>query len=145
MVRKVYLRYVRKGRPVKEVVVGAVIRKDDRVLLVQQRKVEAFALWGYPGGHVEAGESLEDALLRELKEETGLELVEATPLHINRKGNNFEHHAFLCEVKGEVSLQHAELIGYGWFSKADIASMRQRLRARFVFDLAKQALSVINP
>jgi ADP-ribose pyrophosphatase YjhB (NUDIX family) len=137
----VYLPHVRYGKPVKEVVVGAVIRKDDRVLLVQQRKIEAFGLWGYPGGHVEAGESLEEALGRELREETSLELVESTPLRINRKGNNFEHHAFLCSVEGDVTLQHDELIGYGWFSRGDIASMRPRLRARFVFDLAKQALS----
>jgi ADP-ribose pyrophosphatase YjhB (NUDIX family) len=51
-------------------VTGLLIR-DNKVLLVKQR-ISKNRNWSLPGGRVEAGETLEHALIRELKEETGL-------------------------------------------------------------------------
>ncbi|TYB81618.1 NUDIX hydrolase [Maritimibacter fusiformis] len=50
----------------------AVVVEGTRVLLVQRGKEPDKGLWGYPGGHVENGETLEEAALRELDEETGI-------------------------------------------------------------------------
>ena len=54
--------------------VGAVAFDDDgdRVLLIQRGKEPGEGLWTVPGGRVEFGESLADAVIRELYEETGL-------------------------------------------------------------------------
>jgi ADP-ribose pyrophosphatase YjhB (NUDIX family) len=58
-------------RPV--VTVGAIIeRSDGKLLLIRTHKWRG--RWGLPGGKVERGETLEDALRRELREETGLEI-----------------------------------------------------------------------
>ncbi len=57
-------------RPV--VAVGVLLLDGDRVLLVQRAKPPGVGLWTVPGGKVELGESLEEAGLRELKEETAL-------------------------------------------------------------------------
>lgn len=57
-------------RPV--VAVGVVVIDDDRVLLVQRAKPPSVGRWTVPGGKVELGESLEEAALRELLEETGM-------------------------------------------------------------------------
>lgn len=52
--------------------VGGVVIKDDRVLLVCRGKLPAFGEWAIPGGSVELGETLQQAVERELLEETGI-------------------------------------------------------------------------
>ena len=63
-------------------VVAAVIYDDQRRVLVTQRPAgKALAgLWEFPGGKLEAGESPEDALRRELREELGIEVQQCRPL-----------------------------------------------------------------
>lgn len=57
--------------------VGALIRDDQGRVFVQRRSTTRRVLpgiWDIVGGHIEAGETLEEALAREIKEETGWEL-----------------------------------------------------------------------
>ncbi len=55
--------------------VGAVIVKGDKVLLVRRGREPLLGQWSLPGGAVELGESLEQAIVREVKEETGLAIA----------------------------------------------------------------------
>lgn len=50
----------------------AVVLRGDAVLLVQRRNAPNAGLWGFPGGHVERGETALAAATRELHEETGV-------------------------------------------------------------------------
>lgn len=56
----------------------ALIDADDRVLIAQRPEGKQLAgLWEFPGGKVEAGEALEQSLIRELNEELGILVREA--------------------------------------------------------------------
>ena len=58
-----------------EVCVGAIAVDEGQLLLVRRGRGPAAGAWSVPGGRVEAGETLAEAVLRELAEETGLEGV----------------------------------------------------------------------
>ena len=63
------------------VAVGAVVFKDDHVLLVLRGKPPSQNLWSIPGGRVRLGETLQEAAEREIKEETGLNIHAHRPLY----------------------------------------------------------------
>ena len=64
--------------PMLLVTAAALVDIDGRVLVQQRPKGKAMAgLWEFPGGKVEAGENLEQSLIRELREELDIDVTEA--------------------------------------------------------------------
>jgi len=64
---------VSRARP--EIAVGAVVVRDDCLLVIRRGHGPGAGEWSVPGGRVEAGETLHEAVVREMWEETGLEVV----------------------------------------------------------------------
>jgi 8-oxo-dGTP diphosphatase len=58
-----------------EVCVGAIVVERDHLLMIRRGRGAAAGEWSIPGGRVEFGESLASAVVREVAEETGLEVV----------------------------------------------------------------------
>jgi mutator protein MutT len=83
--------------------VGAVVLRDDgAVLLVQRGRPPGVGTWTFPGGKLEEGETLEQAVAREVFEETGLRvepvaLVET--IVIEREGYAYRISDFLCRAE----------------------------------------------
>jgi 8-oxo-dGTP diphosphatase len=66
-------------RPLTPVAVGILQRPDGQVLFAQRPPGKAYAgFWEFPGGKIEPGESSRDALVRELREELGVDVTSAT-------------------------------------------------------------------
>ncbi len=67
-------------RPVTDVAVGVVVAADGAILLTSRPEGKVYAgYWEFPGGKLEAGESVEQALRRELQEEIGITIGAAHP------------------------------------------------------------------
>lgn len=76
---------VREGRvrEVVDVAVGVLIRSDGAFLLTTRPEAKAYAgYWEFPGGKVEPGETIEQALRRELQEEIGVTITDACPWRV---------------------------------------------------------------
>jgi len=63
------------ARLVPELCVGAVAVDDDELLLIRRSRPPGAGYWSLPGGRVEVGETIAEAVVRELAEETGVEAV----------------------------------------------------------------------
>ena len=111
------------GRPVVEVAVGILCDSSDSILLGQRPEGKPYAgYWEFPGGKVEKGESVFEALSRELAEEIGIQIQDATELMV------IEHdypHAYVrlhvCLVKNwKGQIKGLESQALHWISKAQI-------------------------
>jgi 8-oxo-dGTP diphosphatase len=58
-----------------QIAVGAIIVRDDALLMVKRAHDPGRGLWSIPGGRLEHGEYITDALTREVKEETGVDVA----------------------------------------------------------------------
>ena len=99
------------------VVACALVDADDRVLLARRPEGKPMAgLWEFPGGKVQQGETPEVALIRELREELGIDVTQACLAPFTFASHAYEGFHLLMPLyvcrrwKGTVSaLEHAEL------------------------------------
>jgi len=99
------------------VVACALVDADDRVLLARRPEGKAMAgLWEFPGGKVQPGETPEAALIRELKEELGIDVAEACLAPFTFASHAYEGFHLLMPLyvcrrwKGQpAALEHREL------------------------------------
>lgn len=109
--------------------VGAIVKKGEKYLLIDRVKPP----YGYAGlaGHVDEGESPQDALVREIREESGLNVVSFSKLYEEEldwnscsKGVGVHYWSlYHCEVEGEVKRNTAETKAIGWFTKEQIKKL----------------------
>jgi ADP-ribose pyrophosphatase YjhB (NUDIX family) len=112
--------------------VSAAIIRDGKVLIVRRARPPAHGVFTLPGGGVEAGETLHDAVIREVREETGLAIA---PIGLaghreviarDRDGKVERHFVILPFaarwVSGEVALNE-ELAEARWLAPAELAGL----------------------
>lgn len=112
---------------------GIVLNREGKVLLVRRRDN---GLWELPGGVVEPDDSLEGAVAREVKEESGVEVdvvrLSGVYKNIRVKGRYVVSLAFLCRAVGGELTTGDETTDVGWFSPEEALGMisRERMRIR---------------
>jgi len=94
------------------VAVGALVIKDDGVLMVKRGKSPSKGMWAVPGGRVELGETLQEAAEREVLEETGITVRAGAPVYVfdmveKDKNGGVKYHYVIVDmvaeyVRGEV-------------------------------------------
>ncbi len=108
-------------------VVCAIIMRDDRIMLAQRPPDKKLGgLWEFPGGKVEAGESAETALHRELQEELGCSVritqTLAPFVHAYEWGS-IELIPFVCDLAEDSPEPHAhEHTALVWAERADLSA-----------------------
>jgi 8-oxo-dGTP diphosphatase len=118
-------------------VVAAVIHKGDLFYVVQRPfKGEVGGKWEFPGGKIEIGESKEQALARELKEELNIEvMINEHILTSDYEYNSFKIriHFYECKIKNGIP-KLAEHINEKWLLKSQIQEI----------DLASADIAVLD-
>jgi len=92
--------------------------KTDRYLYLLRNDNKNPGSWGLPGGKVNKDESLNDAIIRECKEEIGFwpETLKLVPIEqFTSVDNHFSYHTFFCTVEQEFTpILNNEHHGYSW-------------------------------
>ena len=123
---------------------GAVVHRRGLVLLVRRRNPPNEGRWAIPGGLVELGETVQDAAIREIKEETGLTVrIEGlldvqTDLHTDER-SRIEYHYVLVDylarpVSGRLRL-NSESSDSGWFTRGQLGGLTMSEGTRAVLKM----------
>lgn len=118
-------------------IAAALIRRGDEILLVQQQgPADSFPSWALPGGVAEPGELLSETLARELREETGLKILESGRLiyfvEIDDLETGSQTQAFVFEVDlwdGDLRAEDPDgfILEVGFFSRAEAIRRLEQL------------------
>jgi ADP-ribose pyrophosphatase YjhB (NUDIX family) len=130
----------------------AVVARQGRVLLVRRANPPYAGRWGFPGGHIEWGESTQAAAVRELQEETGVRAIPGdvlTALDVITPAEGERQHHFVliavrCQWVAGEGVANDDALDVGWFSPQEIADIGATVSVD-VERLARMALALEEP
>ena len=115
-----------------KIVVGGIIKKDNKYLLIQEKKEQAYGKWSSPSGRLEPNEDIFVGTKREIKEESGLDVELVGLININNivdEKNTIVIFNFNTEViGGEIKIKEDEVLAVEWFTYEEINNMKDKLR-----------------
>ncbi len=120
-----------------KVIVGGIIEKNGKYLLVQEAQKKCYKKWNFPAGHLDFNESLEQGAIREIKEETGCDVELDGVCYIANK--ILENDLFVMIVfnakliKENIKFDKEEILDVKWFDYEEIVNkMDNELRGNYV-------------
>ena len=120
-----------------KVIVGGIIEKEGKYLLVQEAKKKCSEKWNFPAGHLDFNESLEQGAIREIKEETGCDVkLDGVCYVANRilEDDLFVMIVFNAKLINEnIEFDKEEILDVKWFDYDEIVNkMESMLRGNYV-------------
>lgn len=120
-----------------KVIVGGIIEKEGKYLLVQEAKKKCYKKWNFPAGHLDFNESLEQGAIREIKEETGCDVkLDGVCYVANRilEDDLFVMIVFNAKLINEnIEFDKEEILDVKWFDYDEIVNkMESMLRGNYV-------------
>ena len=111
-----------------EIICGAVIEKDGKIVIVQEGKEKVKGLWNLPAGRMKKHEKLTDAVLREVKEETGLDVALEGIIGIYERISQDGEGALAfyfktIPISGDLLPQDEEIINAKWITYDEFMEM----------------------
>lgn len=106
-------------------VVAAIIQKENKILATKRGYGEFINMWEFPGGKIESGETKEQALVSEIKEELNIEIsVDKFAIDIEYQYPNFYlfMSCFMCSIK-EGSIELLEHNDGKWITKEELNTL----------------------
>jgi len=111
---------------------GALVHRSGRLLLVKRNERPSKGMWSFPGGAVELGETTAEAAVREIKEETGLEitierLFDVVTYLPSERGAGARNQVIVVDYlarsrRGRVRLNR-ESSDFGWFTSEQVQKL----------------------
>ncbi len=109
-----------------KVIVGGIIRKDNKILMVQEAQEKCYGQWNFPAGHLDEGETIFEGAIREIFEETGckVKLTKMLPIISAKGSSNIVRITFLTELLEEnISFDPSEILAVKWWEIEEIKNM----------------------
>ena len=125
------MRIIRATQPKFTVSVAAIITNEKREVLLLDHVLRPFSSWGIPGGFIEAGEQPENAVRRELFEETGLELTESKMIRMHTSNRHIEI-LFRARSEGVATVKSREIKDVGWFAVGTMPEQMSAAQKRLI-------------
>lgn len=111
------------------VVAGCIIEKDNKILMVKEAKKKCYGQWNFPAGHLEENETIKEAAIREVYEETGckVKLTGVLPVvHKFNKNENLIMIRFVAKIEEEnINFNESEILDVKWIDIEDIKNMKE--------------------
>ena len=125
-----------------KVIVGGILRKGNKLLLVQEAQEKAYKQWNFPAGHLDDGETIFEGAIREVFEETGckVKLTKMLPI-ISSKERDIVRITFLTEILEEsIHFDPTEILDAKWIEIEDIkAKYKDVLRGpKMMLEMVRQ-------
>lgn len=125
------------------IIVGGVLEKNGKFLLVQEAQEKCYGKWNLPAGHLDANETIYEGATREIFEETGCK-TEVTGIlqitNIKRIDDTFLGIIFSTTILEEnINYDKSEILDVKWFTYDEIINMKNELRSYDFITSAVQA------
>ncbi len=112
--------------------VGAVVFKDDDILLVKRGQPPAMGIWAIPGGVLNLGENIRDGVTREVLEECMItievgDIIDVIDAVIRDDTGAIQYHYVLCDYLAEYKAGHvqpaSDVLDAKWFKYSEVFTL----------------------